>query len=323
MKMKHVFTLAGAVMATTLWMLPGVASAQNRIFVGTVAGSDLDGLARRVAEVLAASDGSRWIVENRPGSGGALGFDALKGAAPDGTTLLMAPSGALTLAPHTRPNLKYSLADVAPVSRVAAFDVAYVASAKVPATTLKAYFDWVKQDKSRAIFATPQFGGIPHMFGIKLGRAAGVPLDNAPYRGGGSQLITDVVGGHVLAASSGVAEWLREHQAGTVRILATSGTKRAPQLPDVPTFQELGYKDLTASIAYLLLAPASTPKATIDTISARVAKGLTDPKLRESITSQGFVVDGTTAPSTVATDLRAEHKLWGDLIKDTGFKMTQ
>jgi tripartite-type tricarboxylate transporter receptor subunit TctC len=71
------------------------------------------------------------------------------------------------------------------------------------------------------------------------------------------------------------------------------------------------------------LAPASTPKATIDTISARVAKGLTDPKLRESITSQGFVVDGTTAPSTVATDLRAEHKLWGDLIKDTGFKMTQ
>ncbi|MFN9504703.1 MAG: tripartite tricarboxylate transporter substrate-binding protein [Rubrivivax sp.] len=319
--MKHLFALAGAAMSAILLALPGTASAQNRIFVGTVAGSDLDGLARRVADVLAAGDGARWIVENRPGAGGALGFEALKGAPVDGTTLLMAPSGALTLAPHTRGNLKYSMADVAPVSRVAAFDVAYIVSAKVPATTLKAYFDWVKQDSSRAVFATPQFGGIPHMFGIKLGRAAGVPLDNAAYRGGGSQLITDVVGGHVLAASSGVAEWLREHQAGTVRILATSGLQRAPQLPNVPTFQELGYKDLTASIAYLLLAPAATPKTTVDAIATRVAKGLADPKLRDALTSQGFVVDGATPAATVAADLKAEHKLWGDLIKETGFKL--
>ncbi|MFN9452241.1 MAG: tripartite tricarboxylate transporter substrate-binding protein [Rubrivivax sp.] len=319
--MKHLFALAGAAMSAILLALPGTASAQNRIFVGTVAGSDLDGLARRVADVLAAGDGARWIVENRPGAGGALGFEALKGAPVDGTTLLMAPSGALTLAPHTRGNLKYSMADVAPVSRVAAFDVAYIVSAKVPATTLKAYFDWVKQDSSRAVFATPQFGGIPHMFGIKLGRAAGVPLDNAAYRGGGSQLITDVVGGHVLAASSGVAEWLREHQAGTVRILATSGLKRAPQLPNVPTFQELGYKDLTASIAYLLLAPAATPKTTVDAIATRVAKGLADPKLRDALTSQGFVVDGATPAATVAADLKPEHTLWGDLIKETGFKL--
>jgi len=319
--MKPLYALAGAVMAVALFAAPGAASAQNRIFVGTVAGSDLDGLARRVADVLAASDGTRWIVENRPGAGGALSFEALKGAPADGTTLLMAPSGALTLAPHTRGNLKYSMADVAPVSRIAAFDVAYIVSAKVPATTLKAYFDWVKQDSARAVFATPQFGGIPHMFGIKLGRAAGLPLDNAAYRGGGSQLITDVVGGHVLAASSGVAEWLREHQAGTVRILATSGVKRAPQLPNVPTFQELGYKDLTASIAYLLLAPAPTPKATVDAIAARVNRGLADPKLREALTAQGFVVDGTTAPAAVAANLKAEHKLWGDMIKETGFKM--
>jgi tripartite-type tricarboxylate transporter receptor subunit TctC len=213
------------------------------------------------------------------------------------------------------------LADVAPVSRVAGFDVAYIVSAKVPATTLKAYIDWVKQDNTRAVFATPQFGGIPHMFGIKLGRAAGVPLDNVAYRGGGSQLITDVVGGHLLAASSGVAEWLREHQAGTVRILATSGTKRAPQLPNVPTFQELGYKDLVASISYILMAPAQTPKATIDGIAARVNKGLTDAKLRDALTAQGFVVDGTAAPATVAAELRAEHKYWGDLVKETGFKM--
>jgi tripartite-type tricarboxylate transporter receptor subunit TctC len=227
----------------------------------------------------------------------------------------------MTLTPHTRGNLKYSLADVAPVSRVAGFDVAYIVSAKVPATTLKAYIDWVKQDNARAVFATPQFGGIPHMFGIKLGRAAGVPLDNVAYRGGGAQLITDVVGGHLLAASSGVAEWLREHQAGTVRILATSGTKRAPQLPNVPTFQELGYKDLVASISYILMAPAQTPKTTIDGIAARVNKGLTDAKLREALTAQGFVVDGTANPATVASDLRAEHKYWGDLVKDTGFKM--
>lgn len=319
--MKSFFASIAIVVTGALTAIPNMASAQNRIFVGTVAGSDLDGLARRVAEVLAASDGSRWIVENRPGSGGALGFEALKSAPADGTTLLMAPSGAMTLTPHTRGNLKYSLADVAPVSRVAGFDVAYIVSAKVPATTLKAYIDWVKQDNARAVFATPQFGGIPHMFGIKLGRAAGIPLDNVAYRGGGAQLITDVVGGHLLAASSGVAEWLREHQAGTVRILATSGTKRAPQLPNVPTFQELGYKDLVASISYILMAPAQTPKATIDGIAARVNKGLNDVKLREALTSQGFMVDGTANPATVASDLRAEHKYWGDLVKDTGFKM--
>jgi tripartite-type tricarboxylate transporter receptor subunit TctC len=319
--MKRFFASMAIVLTGAMTTIPNMASAQNRIFVGTVAGSDLDGLARRVAEVLAASDGSRWIVENRPGSGGALGFDAIKSAPADGTTLLMAPSGAMTLTPHTRGNLKYSLADVAPVSRVAGFDVAYIVSAKVPATTLKAYIDWVKQDNTRAVFATPQFGGIPHMFGIKLGRAAGVPLDNVAYRGGGSQLITDVVGGHLLAASSGVAEWLREHQAGTVRILATSGTKRAPQLPNVPTFQELGYKDLVASISYILMAPAQTPKTTIDGIAARVNKGLTDAKLREALTAQGFVVDGAANPATVAADLRAEHKYWGDLVKDTGFKM--
>jgi tripartite-type tricarboxylate transporter receptor subunit TctC len=319
--MKSFFASMAIVLTGAMTTIPNMASAQNRIFVGTVAGSDLDGLARRVAEVLAASDGSRWIVENRPGAGGALGFDALKSAPADGTTLLMAPSGAMTLTPHTRGNLKYSLADVAPVSRVAGFDVAYIVSAKVPATTLKAYIDWVKQDNTRAVFATPQFGGIPHMFGIKLGRAAGVPLDNVAYRGGGSQLITDVVGGHLLAASSGVAEWLREHQAGTVRILATSGTKRAPQLPNVPTFQELGYKDLVASISYILMAPAQTPKATIDGIAARVNKGLTDAKLRDALTAQGFVVDGAAAPATVAAELRAEHKYWGDLVKETGFKM--
>ena len=266
--MKNFFASMAIVVTGALTAIPNIAAAQNRIFVGTVAGSDLDGLARRVAEVLAASDGSRWIVENRPGSGGA-----------------------------------------------------YIVSAKVPATTLKAYIDWVKQDNARAVFATPQFGGIPHMFGIKLGRAAGVPLDNVAYRGGGSQLITDVVGGHLLAASSGVAEWLREHQAGTVRILATSGTKRAPQLPNVPTFQELGYKDLVASISYILMAPAQTPKAMIDGIAARVNKGLTDAKLRDALTAQGFVVDGTAAPATVAAELRAEHKYWGDLVKDTGFKM--
>ena len=134
-------------------------------------------------------------------------------------------------------------------------------SRKTNVANTREFVAWLKADPARGTFATPGYGGIPHLFGLKFGKSIGVPMTNVPYKGGGPDMLRDIIGGHVLVASSVLSSFVNEHKRGDVRVLATAGEARSRFVPDVPTFKEQGFPDLVATLWYGVFAAAATAAA--------------------------------------------------------------
>lgn len=172
--------LRRALLQGLLVMLPAVASAQGtpiRILVGFPAGGESDLVARLLADRMGAALGAPVVVENRPGAGGLLVVDALKQAAPDGRTLMIAPTALTVFAPLTHSRLRFDpQRDLAPVSLVANFQMALAVGPASPAATLQEHLAWARIAPTRATYGVPIAGGPTHFFGVMLARASGVPL---------------------------------------------------------------------------------------------------------------------------------------------------
>ncbi len=148
--------------------------------------------------------------------------------------------------------------------------------------TLKDFLAWAKANPDKANYGSPGAGSMPHLLGALLGLRAGVPLRHVPYRGTVPS-ITDLVGGQVSAAMNPSGDYLQYMKAGRVRVLATSGRQRSPYLPDVPTFTELGYPDVTSEEWFGFYAPARTPAATLANANAAIHQALKDKAVIDSL----------------------------------------
>lgn len=294
---------------------------QVKIFYGFPPGSAGDSVARRVAEKLAGTPYSRLagFVENKPGAGGRIAIETLKNSPADGSVLALAPVSALAVYPYIYPNLAYKPEDVTQVSIGAIMFHGLAVGPAVPAEvkTLKDFLAWAKANPAQASYGTPGAGSMPHLLGALLGLRAGVELKQVPYRGTVPS-ITDLVGGQIAAAMNPSGDYLQHIKTGKVRVLATSGRKRSPYLPDVPTFMELGYPDVTSEEWFGFYAPAKTPAATIATANAAITAALKDKAVIDALAVVGLVARGST-PQEMAVDQKAEYERWGPLVKQIGF----
>lgn len=294
---------------------------QVKIYYGFPAGSAGDNVARRVGEKLAGTAYSRHagIVENKPGAGGRIALETLKTAPADGSVLALAQVSAIANYPHIYSRLNYSAQDFAPVSIGAIMHHGLAVGPLVPASvkTVKDYLAWTKAHPDQANYGSPGAGTTPHFLGALLGISSAVPLKHVPYRGT-VPAVTDTIAGQIASVVGPCGDFLANYKAGKMRILATSGPQRFPSLPEVPTFAEAGFPELTTEEWFSFYAPAKTPAKVLAEANTAINAALKEKSVVESLTIMGLIPHGTTAAEMERWQ-KAEYAHWGPLIKKIGF----
>ncbi|MFI5002114.1 MAG: Bug family tripartite tricarboxylate transporter substrate binding protein, partial [Reyranellales bacterium] len=243
---------------------------------------------------------------------------AVKAAAPDGNTLLMTPLATMVAFPHSYAKLDYDPAkDYVPVAHIAAFQLAFGVGPNVPAKTLAEYVALAKTGGTYANFASAAVGSLPHFFGLLFAKTAGLELTHVPYKGTAS-VLQALLSGEIPAAVLPIADLGALAQSGKGRILATSGAKRSPQYPDVPTFKESGY-DIEGSAWYALFAPAGTSKDIVERLARAAIDAVREPDVRQRIEPLGLEATGL-GPAELAAIMKADDAKWGPVIRASGFK---
>ena len=292
--------------------------APGRMLVGYPPGGAVDALGRLFADAMSEALRRPVVVENRPGAVGQIAAEALKAAAPDGNTLMIAPDATVVIRPQTLSKPPFDpLADFAPVAHAGVWAFALGIHAGLPAKTLADYVSWVKADSARANFASSGAGGSTHFFGVLLGQTLGVPLRQVSYKGAGPAIF-DVVAGHVPATIQPLGTLLAQARAGRIAVLAMSGRERSPGAAEVPTFAELGYSSLTAEGWFGIFAPAGTPDGSVAKLNAAFVQAMRASAVRDKMRNLDLEVR-EMSPAEFAGVVRADYVRWGPIIRASGF----
>jgi tripartite-type tricarboxylate transporter receptor subunit TctC len=290
-----------------------------RLLVGFPAGGTADLIARVVADRMKDSLGQPVIVENRPGAIGRIAADAVKAAAPDGTTIMVMPIGPMVVVPHVYADITYDpIKDFTPIAIGATFQFAIAAGPQSGAKNWNDFVAWAKANPGKVAYATSGAGSLPHFFGVLLGRGIGVEMLHVPYKGSAAY-INDLIGGQIPAAIDAIADLSELHRAGKITILASSGAKRGAALPDVPTFAELGVKNVEAMGWFGFFAPAKTPKAIVETLNRAINRALQSPDVAEKLSKVGMD-PATGTPEEFGAIVASDYAKWGPIVKASGFK---
>lgn len=296
-----------------------------RLLVGFPPGGSTDTIARLLADKMGTVLKQTVIVDNKPGAGGRLAAQALKAAAPDGLTYMIAPNATPVFQTLLYPQavLKYDmLTDITPVGMIASYPLALVVNAQAGLKTAKDYAAWVKGNAKNTSFGTAGAGGHTHFSGIQLGKAMGTELQVVPYRGNGP-LVTDLLGGQVPAGIMTAGDVLPHQKAGKVTVLGVFGAKRSPLLPEVPTLMEQGFKIDTGDAWTGMWAPAKTPKATLERVQNALHYALELPEVRETLIHKATLNPDFRPAAEMDRLQRQELAYWGPIIKATGFTPEQ
>ena len=293
-----------------------------KIVNGFPAGGTADATARRVAERLGGTAYSKTpaVVENKPGAGGRIACEVVKSAKPDGSTLLLTPYSMISIYPHIYGKLSYDpFKDFAPVSIAAVMTHALTVGPMVPANvkTVKDFLAWAKANPDKASYGSPAAGSTPHFLAALLGLNNGVDLKHAADRGS-APAVADLIGGNLAATSTPTGDALANHRAGKVRILATSGAERSPFTPEVPTYAEQGFAELTTDEWFGFYAPAGTPAGVIANANAAINAALREKSVVDALGLMGLVAQGST-PAEMERSQREAHLRWGPLVRRIGF----
>ena len=280
-----------------------------------------DALARMMAEELRNGLNRNVVVENKTGAAGQVGVVDVVNAAPNGDTLLITPIAPVVVYQNVYKALKYDpFKDLKPVSLIADFEFAIAVAPNVPVTTLPELVAWLKANPKQANFGSPGAGALPHFFGILFGKSIGVEMNHIAYRGSALALV-DLIAGQVPIVVTTTSDLLAAHQAGKVRILATSDAQRSPLVKDVPTFKEMGY-DIEGTAWYAVFAPAKTPDETLNKYSRIFSDSLKAPAMKDRLLKLGLYAKGST-PAELGVLQRQHADLWAPAIKASGFSPTE
>lgn len=312
---------AGATALAALHPLAALAQvAQPKIYYGFPAGSAGDNLARRVADKLGGTAYARTnaVVENKPGAGGRIALELLKGSPADGSVLTLAQASALTIYPHVYTKMNYAMEDFAPISIGAQMIFALAIGPLVPESvkTLKDFVAWAKANPEKSSFGSPGAGSMPHFVGSLFGINAGITFQHVPFRGS-LPAVNDAVGGQIAACVTPTGDSLAHAKAGKLRILAVSAPKRVAD-PDAPTFAEQGYPEIVAEEWFGFFAPAKTPASVLSAANTAIRAALNDAAIVSGLASIGLVAAGSSAQD-MRNSLDSEFKRWGPLVKKVGF----
>ena len=285
-----------------------------RLIVGFPPGGGIDFTARALQAGLEAALGQPLVIDYKPGAGGVLAATELTRAAPDGYTLLVANTGPFAIAPYLQTRMPYDpVKQFTYVGQIA--EAGYIAATRTdhPAKDLKQFVEWAKANAGKANYASGGIGASTHLNGELLNSVAGLDLLHVPYKGS-APAVTDLIGGqtHVLIDAGTVL--LPQIKGGKLKALAVTGTKRDPNLPDVPTVRELGLAGMEALGFQGLVGPAGLPADVVTRLSNDLRKALASAEVKARFASAGSEVQ-PRGPAEFSAYVKAEAEKWSALIK--------
>ncbi|MEZ0306875.1 MAG: Bug family tripartite tricarboxylate transporter substrate binding protein [Ramlibacter sp.] len=317
---RHFVTALAGLAAAPLALSQGYPSKPIKVLIGVPAGGTQDVLTRAIADSVRGSLGT-LVIDNRGGAAGRIAVEMVKNAEPDGHTLLLGTAGMMTMFPNAYKNLSYDpVRDFIPIVNAASFELAMVVHKDVPVTNLAEFVTWAKAQGNKVSFASYGAGTPSHFLGEMLNRAAGLQMVHVPYKGS-TPARQDVMGGTVPVYFDTVGGAITMAPSGRVKVLATSGAKRSPPMPAIPTFTELGYKDVVASAWFSYYAPARTPPAVVEKLRTEFAKAVNSREVRQQLLVNGMYPVGD-GPDALLKTMREDTERWGRIMRATNFVAT-
>jgi tripartite-type tricarboxylate transporter receptor subunit TctC len=279
-------------------------------------GGGADAMARLIAPKMGEALGQNVVVENRPGAGGQIGAGAVARSNADGYTLLFDASS-FAVNPSLYPKLPYDANKAfRPIGVIALFPNVVLVNAQFPAKNLAELLTIARSKKDAVSFASSGNGSAQHLAGALFESAAKVEMVHVPYKGGGPAL-NDVIGGQVPLFFGNLASTLQHVQAGKLRPLAVTASKRATMLPDVPTLAEAGVPGAEVYEWNALFAPAGTPEPVLDKLSMALQKAMESPEVKARILSLGGEIQ-KGGPKAAQDFVQGQIAMWARLLKEKG-----
>jgi tripartite-type tricarboxylate transporter receptor subunit TctC len=325
MKRRSLCLFAAALLSGAL---AGPAAAQSafparpiRVVVPYAPGGATDIMARTVAQRLGEILGQTVIIENKPGANTAIGAEQVAKSPADGYTLMFTNDATFVLNPALFTSLSYNMArDFVPVATVAYLNLSLTVSASLPVNTFAELVAWTKAKSGTISYGSYGVGSQAHLMGEMYKKLSGTDIVHVPYKGSAPAL-ADVIGGQVVFTFPAIPTVQGFLKAGKVKVLAISGDKRSPLLPDVPTFAEVGFKDMDIGAWYGFFAPAGTPREVVARLNAAVATMLSNPEFVERQLSAQGMLPMNLSPEQVAALMRTESERMTRIVRLSGAKV--
>lgn len=281
-------------------------------------GGSSDRTARIIGDKLGAKLGEVVVVENKTGAGGRLAMQQSKLAPASRRELVLANPATIVVAPLVFKDAGYDpQADFQPVAQVSEYEFGAAVATAVPVKSLSHLLAWLRANPKQANFGVPATGSLPHFFALMTSEKAHVKGQVVGYRGSGP-LMTDLIGGQVPVAFDTLDTLLPQAESGKLRILATSGAKRSPWSPAVPTFKEAGL-NLVATGWNTFFAPATMPKDKVDRLATAIRDVMQDPDTQRKFADAKMTPVVSTQAQTVAM-LKAYRAQWAPVVQKSGYQ---
>jgi tripartite-type tricarboxylate transporter receptor subunit TctC len=290
-----------------------------RIIAPFPAGSGPDANAREIAAELTKILGQTFYVENRPGASNIIGTEVAAKAPADGYSLYIGTTTSLSVLPHLYSRLPFNAEkDFAPVSLLGVLNTGLIATSGVEAKDARALIAALKAKPDSVAVATAGVGSYSHLSAVWFNSAAAVKTNLVPYNS--SSPYTDLIAGQVQLMFDGLPAAAGNIHTGKLKLLAITGKERAPSFPDVPTFVEMGLPDYAPIAWQGILAPAGTPKATLEKLSAAMQKACQSPELAKKWRDYGGELRCNT-PTEFTAFINADRAMWGKVIHEARVKL--
>ncbi|QHI97664.1 ABC transporter substrate-binding protein [Xylophilus rhododendri] len=310
--------LGGLVASPLLRAQPAQLDGPLHIVVGYAPGGATDRCARIVGDKLAQRLGVPVLVDNKPGAGGRLAAQQVKATPANQNVLMLANPAVMVVAPLVFKDNNYDAErDFVPVSQVNEYEFALAVSPTLPVRELNHLLAWMRANPKQANVGVPATGSLPHFFALMMGEKARVETQVVGYRGS-APLLNDLLGGQVPIAIDTADVLLPQHEAGKLRILALSGSRRSPFAPTIPTFKEAGL-DLAAVGWNTFFAPASLPAERRERIAAAIHEVMREPDTQRRF-KDSLMVPVVSTPAQTSAGLQAYRAQWAPVVQKSGYQ---
>jgi tripartite-type tricarboxylate transporter receptor subunit TctC len=290
-----------------------------RVIVPLSPGGGSDIIARLLGPGLSDRLGQPVIVDNRPAASGIVGTDIVAKSVPDGHTLLLVQAAhAASAQLHTR--LPYDpISDFSPITRVISSSPGMFLHPAVPAKSVKEFVAYARANPGKLNFGSSGPGSTPHLGAELFSSMAGIQMTHVPYKGA-APVITALLGNEVQFAFTNLVSTRPHWQAGRLRLIAISGSKRLEAMPEVPTIAESGMPGYVTNFWWGYMAPANTPRPVVERLNREIVAVASLPEVRNTVVSQGWEVAANT-PEEFARIIQADAEKWGAIGRRLGVKL--